>query len=169
MKKQNRKESDNRKTNHIRNTVFILAILILYIPMVQLAITTFIPRTDAEMYPRIDCAQPYKETLTDEEQLAQQRCFDEQQAQAEKNDAVRQERDTIRFVVAALISFLTVLLVALLSLESVISYGLFGGAALNILFSLRFSVNKSLTGFIVLLVLFIASIWFIRKQMRKEA
>ncbi len=161
-----------KKANSIRNVVFILAIVILYIPMVQLAVTTFIPRTEAEEYSYKDCAAPrpvLEGEMSEEERRSQEACFAEQRELEQQRQNVRKQRDTIRFIVAALISFVTVALAAFLGFDMVINYGLFSAAVLNILFSLRFSVDKSVTGLVILAVLFVTSIVFIRRQLKKPA
>ena len=139
----------------IRAWVFILAIVVLYIPTVQLATTTVLPRNDT--YPMFakDCYR----NGTNESCVQEQ-----QQIQNAYQDTIRQG-DTWRFIFAAIISFATVMLVAFIPLHRTIAYGLFIGSVLNILFSLRFTVNKSLVGLGVLVLLFIVSIIYISKQM----
>jgi hypothetical protein len=152
----------------IRDVVFILAIVILYIPTVQLATTTIIPQ-DQYTYPVYDpCIKPYSTNASAQELQAQNECIQKQQDENNAQQEARQEKDTVRFIFACLVSFITVLIVAFIAFPMVINYGLFIGSVVNVLFSLRFSVEKSLVGLILLVVLFIISIIFINKQLREK-
>ncbi|MFH1174556.1 MAG: hypothetical protein V1725_05440 [archaeon] len=141
--------------------VFVVALVVVYLPLVQISITTIFPRDNFSSpyaYPQKDCM--VNGTQDDS-------CLEQQRLESIAYETQMQHDDTLRFLVAAIISFITVAIIWFIPFEPLIAYGLFVGAALNILFSLRFNVNQSIFGVIVLLLLFIISVLYVNKQLKK--
>lgn len=145
--------------NWIKDVSFLLAILILFVSVVQVGLSTFWP--DPE-YPTNDC---YRDI--EPEEKVNQECLDQAEAERKLVEEQRDAQHRNKFIIGTVLSLLAIILVLFVKLENNIVYGLFGGAIINQLFTLRFVENRNITGFIILLVLFILVIFFVQKKSKK--
>lgn len=141
----------------IKKVSFILAIVILFVAVVQVGLNTFWPNPE---YPISDCyikntSEPDEACLA-EDRIAQEKYQDSQ-------DGVNR----IKFIIGTLISLFAVLLVLFVKFNESIIYGLFSGAIFNMLFTLGFARDKNLIGFIALLALFVIVIFFVQRKSKK--
>ena len=172
----------------LKKIVFFLAIVIVYLPMIKLGINTFVPNDNQFYYtkPGDDCYAKVPATtdcskydpLSSEFDACKQKldnlsnerneCFEKQQEQARLDQEKFKEKETLRFIISAIISFITLLLVYFIAMNDIVNYGLFAGAVVNILLSFTYNVDKSYVGFATLLLVFILTLAFINKMLKKK-
>lgn len=155
--------------------IYVLIIILLYVPMIFLGANVFFPKyTGTESYyqPYGDCYQkyPYTEKLTAEQQTAitekQEQCQQEFQG---KQKAWEQEKlvyEGQKYVFITAFN-LIILLIALFipKLQDSVTMGLFiGSIATTFGATLRFFDTRSKIGFIILVITFFAILYFINRK-----
>jgi RsiW-degrading membrane proteinase PrsW (M82 family) len=128
--------------NWIKKVSFVLAVLILFVAVVQVGLGTFWPNPDDA-------------------------CLAEDRAAREAHDEASKDVNAIKFIVGTVISLLAVLIVLFVKFNNNIVYGLFGGAVFNQLFTLGYARDENYIGFVALLILFVVVIFFIQRNSKK--
>lgn len=141
----------------IKKVSFILAIVILFVAVVQVGLNTFWPNPE---YPMSDC---YLKTASEPDEA----CIAEDRIAQEKYQESQDGVNRIKFIIGTIISLIAVLLVLFVKFNESIIYGLFSGAIFNMLFTLGFARDKNLFGFIALLALFVIVIFFVQRKSKK--
>jgi RsiW-degrading membrane proteinase PrsW (M82 family) len=142
--------------NWIKKVSFVLAVLILFVAVVQVGLGTFWPNPD---YPQTPCLM--------QEGKADDACLAEDRAAREAHDEASKDVNAIKFIVGTVISLLAVLIVLFVKFNNNIVYGLFGGAVFNQLFTLGYARDENYIGFVALLILFVVVIFFIQRNSKK--
>lgn len=157
------------KLGKLKAFLFMLAIVIVYLPLVHLSLTTFVGESPA--YPmQKPCAAPAIEKPTTDQQkgidAAQQACWDEQQATQKQYDDQRKGLETKKYLISVFISLLTLAAVLFIPMEAIINYGLFFSAILNVLVSLTYDAGKTYLGVLTLFLLLVGTVIFIQKALK---
>ncbi|HLD04935.1 MAG TPA: hypothetical protein VJG90_04410 [Candidatus Nanoarchaeia archaeon] len=157
------------KLGKLKSFLFMLAIVIVYLPFVHLALTTFVGENP--MYPETKpCAVPAVEKLAVEQQrlsdAEQQKCWDAQEGVRKQYEEQRKVLNTKKYLISVLISLLTLIAVLFIVMEPVISYGLFFSAVLNVLVSLTYDTGKTYLGVLTLFLLLVGTVVFIQKALK---
>ena len=153
--------------------LYVLMIVLLYIPMVFLGANVFFPEytgTDS-YYPYYEkCARPVLlDNATDAEREAlneaNDKCFEESRA-AEKQ--WREEKNAYegwKYVYIAIFNLIVLLIALLVTMQDSVVMGLFL-ASIGSTFgaTLRYFDSRSKIGFMVLVVIFFAMVYFINKK-----
>jgi len=155
------------KRSKILDLVFILAIVVLYIPMIHLGLNSFFPDPDYDYYDDCRKPRPVASEMSETEKAEYDQCTEEQIQQNRINDEERDRVHKIKFIIAGIIGFLTIMLVYFVEFPNAINYGLFFGGVLNMVFALNWSRDKNIVGFIIFIVLFVMTIFFIKKQLKR--
>ncbi len=157
------------KLGKLKAFLFMLAIVIVYLPFVHLALTTFVGETP--VYPTDKpCYAPSPEKLISDQQKVsdaeQQKCWDAQEVVRKQYEETRKGSETEKYLISVLISLLTLIAVLFIPMEVIISYGLFFGAVLNVLVSLTYDTGKTYLGVLTLFLLLIGTVVFIQKALK---
>lgn len=145
------------KTRQLKDIGYVLAIVVLFVPVVQLALSTFIDSPD---YPHTPTC--FKGEVIDQE------CEDMNRETFDAYEEEREASDTLKFIFASLIGLGTILITIFAKLNPIVKGGLFAGAVFNEFFSIvAFNIEKSLIGWILLAVLFVLVVWFINRDTKK--
>ena len=158
--------------------LFVVMIVLLYIPMVFLGANVFFPQyTGQDSYyqysPGKDCYTRYPiptEKLTTEEEAARQvkmdACFTQQQEEQRAFDKAKNAYEGQKYTFIAIFN-LIVLLIALVwvSLTDTIMMALFLGSVLaTFIATMRFFDTNSKVGFGILVVTFFTALFFINRK-----
>ncbi len=153
-----------------KDTIFIISIAMIFIPMVFLGVNTFFPEFDQDNSCRMPI--PIKAChLLEDNVTAYENCINEQNIESEKNslcyDEMNQERekyDGFKFITILIICLITSF-VMLYELNRSIKYGLFTGVVITAFIStIRYLNSRSLIGFLLLILLFVIIIYYISKE-----
>lgn len=143
----------------IRNLGYIIAIVILFIPVVQLALSTFVDSPDA----------PRGEICRTPDGVVDEACEQKSQEEWEAYQDSRDESNVLKFIIASVIGLVTVLVTIFAKLNPVVKSGLFSAAVLNEFISvLAFNIKKSIVGLVILATLFVLVLWFINRETGKK-
>ncbi|RME77360.1 hypothetical protein D6774_04760 [Candidatus Woesearchaeota archaeon] len=142
-------------------------IALLFIPLVFMGANVFF---EEKTYEWKDCFYPKpSENMTAQERAEQQACADQNRAEQERID---KENNTIRgykYVFVTLASLIALLVALFAPVLDYVKNGLFMGAVLSSFFSTwTYFGSRSKVGFLILVVIFILSIWFINKTNKKK-
>jgi len=143
-------------SNKLKEIGYILAIVILFIPAVQLGLSTFVESPDEPEYR--SCYIKEIEEVNDACEAEHELVWDEYRK--EKGDS-----DVLKFIIVSIVGLVTILATIFATLQPTVKYGLFTGAVVNEFVSfLMFNIKKSMIGLVLLVVLFILVVWFINKD-----
>ena len=160
------------KLGKLKGFLFMLAIVIVYLPFVHLALTTFVGETPG--YPNEKpCYAPAVEKPTSEQQRVadaeQQKCWEAGEANRKIWEEQRRKVETKKYLISTVISLLTLLAVLFISMEVIINYGLFFSAVLNVLVSvMAYNTAKTYWGVATLFLLLVATVVFIHRALKGD-
>ena len=141
--------------------VYAVIIVLLYLPLVFLGVNVFFPETD---YPQVECPP----RAVDGDNTASEECFQEFEKDRRAYQEERRSIEGWKYFSIVIVNFIA-LLVALAPLSPSIVYGLFMGSTLATFFSTWIYFDaRSIPGFIVLLLLFALTIFFIQRLSKKK-
>ncbi|MEK6963684.1 MAG: hypothetical protein AABX70_04610 [Nanoarchaeota archaeon] len=157
------------KLGKLKAFLFMLAIVIIYLPFVHLALTTFVG--ESPVYPMDKpCYAPTVEKPTSEQQKASeaesQNCWETGELARKQYEEQRKSLNTKKYLISVFISLLTLVAVLFIPMNVIISYGLFFSAVLNVLVSLTYDTGKTYLGVLMLFLLLVATIVFIQKALK---
>ncbi|MBI1970974.1 hypothetical protein HYS47_04460 [Candidatus Woesearchaeota archaeon] len=155
--------------------LYALIITLLYIPLAFMGANVFFPKFDQfDYYQGKDCYAPMQRAMPDgkvstEEQLAyDQRVRECNEAQEKERKAWEEKKrtyDSQKYIFIVAVNLVALLAAIFITLDTSILFGLFLGSTITTFFSTWIYFNtKSKIGFIVLVVIFIASVYFVNRQ-----
>ena len=159
--------------------LYVLIIVLLYVPMVFLGANVFFPEyTGTNRYyqgPYMDCYQKYPypanpEAVSDKERLIidenQRKCNEEFQKAQQQWEQDRLAYEGQKYVFISLFNLLVLLLALFLPrLQDSVSMGLFlGSIAATFGGTIRYFDSRSKIGFMVLVITFFIMLYFINKK-----
>ena len=159
--------------------LYVLIIVLLYIPMVFLGANVFFPEyTGTNSYfhgPGSDCYQKYPypqnpETLTPAQRATtdenQRKCQEEYQVAQAKWEADKLAYEGTKYVFVAIFNLVILLLALFLPmLQDSVTMGLFlGSIGATFGATIRFFDTRSKIGFIILVITFFAMLYFINRK-----
>ena len=159
--------------------LYVLIIVLLYIPMVFLGANVFFPEyTGTNSYfhgPGSDCYQKYPypqnpETLTPAQRAAtdenQRKCQEEYQVAQDKWESDKLAYEGTKYVFVAIFNLVILLLALFLPmLQDSVTMGLFlGSIGATFGATIRFFDTRSKIGFIILVITFFAMLYFINRK-----
>lgn len=143
-------------SNKLKEIGYILAIVILFIPAVQLGLSTFVDSPDEP---------EYRSCYIKEIGEVNEACEAEHELIWEEYRKEKGDSDVLKFIIVSIVGLVTILATIFATLQPTVKYGLFTGAVVNEFVSfLMFNIKKSMIGLVLLVVLFILVVWFINKD-----
>ncbi|MBW2967796.1 hypothetical protein KY362_04885 [Candidatus Woesearchaeota archaeon] len=154
--------------------LYVLIIVLLYIPMTFLGANVFFPEyTERYSYPYIECARPVMPVvyanITPEEQAAMDKanreCSEKSQAEEQAWREAKNNYEGQKYVAIALFNLLVLLIAVFVVLKDSITMGLFLGSVCTTFgATVKYFESKSPTGFVILVVTFFVMLWFVNKR-----
>jgi hypothetical protein len=145
--------------------LFVVLIVLLYIPLVFIGVNTFYPE-DFENYSdyyRFDTCYIYEDI--DKPSVLNETCYSEQLAVQEAYEKDKKDYDGVKYSLLVALNLLVLIIAMYVSLEGSVIVGLFLGAVLTtIISSFMYIESESKFGFLLLFIMFLATIIFISKR-----
>ena len=153
-------------------TIYSLIIIILYVPLVFLGANVFFPEYSGEnsYYRYNEC---YKPTPVDNNQIivnetAQQECQKQQEAKSQEFQKAKNKYESKKYIAITIFNLVILIITLFLVLDSNILLGLFVGSTIaTFAATIRFFDTNSKIGFVILLLIFIITIYVINKYKDK--
>ena len=143
--------------------LYSVIVIVLYLPVVFMGANVFFEDLD---YPRDECFRKTVVEISEEERVEQENCLNSYQDKINEYEREKKIIDGWKYIFIVALSLVALLGALLLPLDSSIRMGLFLGASLASFFSTWiYFQSRSIIGFIVLILIFVGSLFFIQKHL----
>ncbi|MFH0700806.1 MAG: hypothetical protein V2A62_00045 [Candidatus Woesearchaeota archaeon] len=156
--------------------LYVLIIILIYVPMVFLGANVFFPKytgMDSYYQPSIDCYAKYPTSTSDKATSAeitaindkQQKCTEEYQVAQREWEKAKNAYDGWKYVFIALFNLVILLLALFVPFQDSIIMGLFMGSMIaTFAATLGYFQSNSKIGFVVLVITFFVTLFFINRK-----
>lgn len=151
--------------------IYSLIIIILYVPLVFLGANVFFPKYSGQnsYYQFDDCYKPIpadKALILNE--TAQQECSKAQNLRSQEFQKEKDKYESRKYIAITIFNLLILVIMLFLFLDNSILLGLFAGSTIaTFTATIMFFTTNSKVGFVILLLIFIATIYIINKYKDK--
>ena len=142
-----------------------LIVILLFVPLVFMGANVFFPDVEYPPYPCIAKPYPSDGAVNESDRIEQAVCERQHQELSKKFETERRQINGWKYVFVVVVSLVALVGALFVPLDASIRFGLFLGSALASFFSTWvYFDSRSIPGFIVLVVIFLVSVFFIQKQ-----
>ena len=177
MTKENSKKGESAAISVIKKIGFIILIVLIFSPLSFLISNTVtenltVPDSMENCWSKYDSPVYSKSDLTDADIAERDRIEELRTKCEENNDLLQVKKSTSNFIIVSIINIVVIvtLLFALDKIDPIVSYSMFFSAGINSMIIIIGNVNRinSLLGVSLGVILFVLTMIFINKNLKKE-
>lgn len=153
-----------------KSIIYTIIIILLYIPIVFMGANVIFPQyNDYDYYQGKHCYEPAyyprTEPPTTEQQQAIDACIKEENDERKAYDEAKRKYDSWKYIFILGVNIVTLLALIAISLLTPIKIGLFAGIAISSFVStMQYFQSKSIVGLVLVVVVFIGTVFIIQKK-----